>query len=96
MDNEKTNPVPENEQEVPIDRRAFFNTLKRTAMVGVLGAAAGFLAIKRKKTMGNQICINESICGACPNINRACTLPQALSFRYLQKQLRLGVSGKGV
>ena len=65
------------------ERREFFRAAARYTLLGLL-TATGFL-FGRSGQLGNQRCVNRSICSGCVAFNN-CGLPAALSA----KQARVG------
>lgn len=57
------------------DRRAFFRSLGRCALAGVLTVGAGILVARPGGT-----CINRGVCRGCPAFG-SCELPQALALK---------------
>ncbi len=57
------------------DRRAFFRSLGRCALAGVLTVGAGILVARPGGT-----CINRGVCRGCPAF-AGCDLPEAVSLK---------------
>ena len=69
----------------PIDRREFFRSLARYAILGGLVFGAGG-AIRRGRRLDSQTCVNGGICSGC-HAFEDCGLPQALSAKRARKKL---------
>ena len=73
--------MKENKQ---IDRREFFLTCSRGVIAGGMAALAAVMW-KRSKSLPEQKCFNQGICGPCRAFEK-CQLPQALSAKQVMNK----------
>jgi hypothetical protein len=68
------------------DRRAFFRSLGRNGLLGVLGVFGLGWYGRRQVAQGRQVCINRSVCCHC-HVFGACELPAARSAKQAERTL---------
>jgi hypothetical protein len=62
------------------NRREFLTAVARYGTLGLLGAAGGWIAAKRRRLVRQGVCINDGTCAGCPVVAE-CDLPAALGLK---------------
>jgi len=69
------------------DRRDLFIAVLRYIVLGLCAVVAGFLVVRKRRSVSQGQCINRGMCGGC-EVFEDCALPPALSAKHVLTRTR--------